>query len=110
MLTTNQYLELVTKRSVEGKPLNRVYRNIRNFDLFLTAYDNLYGNKGAMTAGTDPKDTVDGMSVERINTIIQRLQAGTFKWKPSRRTYIDKPDGRKRPLSIPIYHSYCTSS
>ena len=103
MLTTDQYLELVTKRSQEGKPLSRVYRNIRNLDLFLTAYDNLHRNKGAMTAGTDKNDTVDGMSIERINTIIEQLKEGTFKWKPSRREYIDKPDGGKRPLSIPSW-------
>ncbi len=30
MLKTEEYLEIVNKRGKERKPLNRVYRNIRN--------------------------------------------------------------------------------
>ena len=52
------------------------------------AYAKLYANDGALTPGVDPKDTVDAMSLKRIEAIIEDLRAGTYLWKPTRRTYI----------------------
>ncbi len=51
-----------------------MYRNMRDEGLFLKAYANLYANTGALTAGTDPADTVQGMSLKRIEAIIQQLK------------------------------------
>jgi len=39
--------------------------------------------------------------LKRIDQIIQRLKEGKYQWKPSRRVYIPKSNGKKRPLSIP---------
>lgn len=44
------------------------------------------------------------MSLARIDTIIHKLKAGTYQWKPSRRIYIDKANGSKRPISIPSWN------
>jgi retron-type reverse transcriptase len=74
---------------------------IRQRDLFLTAYGKLYANKGAMTPGVNPEDTVDRMSQKRIAAIIADLEAGTYQWTPVQRTYIDKKKGGKRPLGKP---------
>ncbi len=102
MSNAQEYLDLVRKRGKEGKKLNKVYRNIKNSGLFLAAYSKLYANKGATTPGVDSKDTVDGMSLERINSIIEKLEKGIYKWKPVRRTFIDKKNSiKKRPLGIP---------
>jgi group II intron reverse transcriptase/maturase len=65
------------------------------------AYAKLYANKGVMTKGVDPADTVDGMSLARIDTIISKLQAGTYQWQSVRRVHIDKKNGKKRPLGLP---------
>jgi len=101
MLDAKDYLSLVDHRSRNGQPLHRVYRGIRNPSLFHMAYMNLYGNRGAMTPGVNPDDTVDGMSLERIDKIISKLSEGTYNWTPSRRVYIPKANGDKRPLSLP---------
>jgi hypothetical protein len=69
MLTTQQYLELIQDRGRKRLELERVYRNLQREELFLLAYGRLYANAGAMTPGTDPTDTVDGMSLERIRQI-----------------------------------------
>jgi group II intron reverse transcriptase/maturase len=71
-----------------------------NPDLYLTAYGKLYRNKGAMTEGTT-EETVESMSQEKIERTIEALRNGTFQWKPVRRTYIPKKNGKLRPLGLP---------
>jgi retron-type reverse transcriptase len=102
MLETQEYLKLVRRRGEKGLELSRIYRNMRRRELFLLAYSNLYANTGAMTPGIDPEDTVDGMSLERIDNIIETLANGEYTWTPVRRTYIEKKSSSKmRPLGIP---------
>ena len=101
MLQAQKYIEIVKSRGERGLPLNRVYRMIRHQDLFLAAYGKLYANQGATTPGTNPKDTVDGMSLQRIERIIAQLEAGTYQWTPVKRVYIDKKKGGQRALGLP---------
>lgn len=100
MQNAQTYLEIIRQRGERRLELSRVYRNLQNRELFLRAYAKLYANKGALTPGTDADDTVDGMSLKRIEDIIQQLEAGKYQWKPTRRTYRRKPNGKYRPLSI----------
>lgn len=101
MLSAQKYIEIVRKRGERKLPLNRVYRMIRHRDLFLAAYGKLYANEGATTPGVNPTDTVDGMSLNRIDRIIGQLEAGTYRWTPVKRVYIDKKRSGKRPLGLP---------
>ncbi len=103
MQTAQSYLEVVRSRGERKLELRRVYRNLQNPELFLLAYGKLYANKGATTPGTDPNDTVDDMSLARIDKIITTLEAGKYRWKPARRIYIPKKNGKLRPLSIPSW-------
>ncbi len=67
-----KYLEIVRRRGEEKGNLKRVYSNIiKHKGLFYMAYNNLYANDGAVTPGIDPLDTADGMSEEKIDTIIE---------------------------------------
>ncbi len=96
------YLDVVRKRGEAKSELRRVYKNICKYTgLFVLAYGNLYGNKGALTPGVDPDDVIDGMSMERIERTIEKLRTRTYTWKPTRRAYIPKKNGKKRPLGIP---------
>ena len=79
---------------------DRIYRNLYNQELFLQAYQNIYASQGNMTAGTDGQ-TIDAMSLERINRLIETLKDESYQPKPSRRTYIPKKNGKTRPLGIP---------
>ncbi|MCP4373826.1 MAG: hypothetical protein GY797_37855, partial [Deltaproteobacteria bacterium] len=98
-----KFLEVVNKRGKAEAELRRVYLKLcTNKELYLRAYANLYANEGAMTPGIDPDDTVDGMSMKRIDSIIEKLKRREYVWKPVRRTYILKRDGKsKRPLGMP---------
>jgi group II intron reverse transcriptase/maturase len=103
MVANHKLIDIVHKCSLEGYSLEGTYRRIQDRDLFLTAYGNIYANKGAMTEGVDPHDTVDGMSIAKIDAIIEKLRNNSYRWKPVRRTYIDKETGGQRPLGIPTW-------
>jgi group II intron reverse transcriptase/maturase len=68
--------------------------------VYLKAYGKIYRNEGAMTKGVT-EETVDGMSLDKIDSIIKALRDGSFQWKPVRRVYIPKKNGKKRPLGLP---------
>lgn len=90
-------LEQASKNGYRVRNLNEI---MRQPEIWYEAYANIYSNKGAMTRGID-EDTLDGMSKERINNIINPLKEETYKPKPVRRVYIPKKDGKKRPLGVP---------
>ena len=83
-------------------PLTRVYRSLYSEDLFLQAYAKLYRNSGAMTPGPDD-DTVDGMSRQRVQAIIEALRCERYRFRPSRRIRIPKGKGGTRRLGIPNF-------
>src|SRR5437588_5663355 len=92
-------LQLLRERGKQGLPLERVYRLLFNPNLYLMAYGKIYRNHGAMTTGTT-EETADGMSKDKIATIIDAVRHERYRWKPARRISIPKKDGRKRPLGI----------
>jgi group II intron reverse transcriptase/maturase len=55
-----------------------------------------------MTPGING-ETVDGMSKEKIEQIIELIRHERYRWTPVRRTYIPKKNGEKRPLGIPTW-------
>lgn len=71
-----------------------------NRETFIAAYESIKGNKGALTPGLD-NETLDAFSIEIIDEIITSLKDHTFKFKPIRRIYIPKKNGKLRPLGIP---------
>ena len=103
MLLASKYLSIINERGKRTLPLKRVYRNLRQRGLLLKAYENLYDNRGATTVGSDPNDTIQGMSVARIDAIVQQLHDGVYRWKPARRIYVPKANGQKRPIAIPCW-------
>lgn len=102
MQTAEHILQAIRKLGEQRAPLTRVYRCLYNEDLFLAAYDKISRNKGALTPGTK-NDTVDGMSLKRIQDIIEQLRHERFRFRPVRRTQIPKKSGGSRPLGIPNF-------
>ena len=72
------YLELVRERGTKGLPLERVYRQLFNRELYLIAYGKLYRNNGATTKGAT-EETVDGMSLAKIDAIIAALRTERYR-------------------------------
>jgi retron-type reverse transcriptase len=46
-------------------------------------------------------ETVDGMSLAKIETIIAALRGERYRWRPVKRIYIPKKNGKQRPLGLP---------
>jgi len=70
--------------------------------MFYAAYQRIYAKAGNMTKGSD-NSTIDEMSLSRIEQLIGTLRNETYQPNPSRRTYIPKKNGKKRPLGIPAF-------
>lgn len=102
MRTAETILNIIRERGQRGLPVEDVYRLLYNPDLYLRAYGKLNSNAGAMTPGATP-ETVDGMSLEKINTIIDALRYERYRWTPARRTYIPKKNAKLRPLGMPSW-------
>lgn len=101
MRNPENVLNSLRKHSTEKDYVyTRLYRNLFNEQLFLQAYQNIYANAGNMTVGTDGK-TIDAMSIERINRIINSIKTESYQPQPVRRVYIPKKNGKLRALGIP---------
>lgn len=93
---------LTSKAASKDYHYQRLYRNLYNPAFFLLAYERIQAKPGNMTAGSDGK-TIDGMSMKRIEALIQKLKDFSYQPKPARRTYIPKANGKTRPLGIPSF-------
>jgi group II intron reverse transcriptase/maturase len=102
MQLTNVYLGLLRERGKRGLPLKRVYRQLFNRNLYLSAYGKIYRNAGATTKGVTD-ETVDAMSLGKIEQIIEMLRRECYRWQPAKRVYILKRNGKKRPLGLPVW-------
>ena len=100
MRTADTILNIILDRGKRKLPLDDVYRQLYNPDFYLRSYAKMYKNAGAMTPGTTG-ETVDGMSLGKIDRVIEAIRYERWNWPPVRRVYIDKPKGGKRPLGIP---------
>jgi len=102
MRNAETVLAVIRDRGKRALPLEDVYRQLYNPDLYLRAYGRIYSNDGAMTRGVT-KETVDGMSREKINALIAEVRDERFRWTPVRRVEIPKKSGKTRPLGIPTW-------
>jgi hypothetical protein len=82
-----------------GLPLDELYRQLFNPQLYLLAYGRIYSNKGAMTPGADAV-TADSMTLGKIERIIDALRHQRYRFAPVKRVYIPKKDGKHRPLGL----------
>lgn len=99
MRTADTVLTIIRERGKRGLPLERVQHLLYNRELYLRAYAKLAPNKGALTPGSTA-ETADGMSVAKIDRLIEDLRSRRFRWTPVRRVMIPKGNGKQRPLGV----------
>ena len=104
MKPTFEILKRIQKSSTNHKNgvFTRLYRYLLREDIYYTSYQKLYANKGSATKGVDT-DTADGFGEKYVKTLIAELADGSYRAKPVRRQYIQKKNGKMRPLGIPSF-------
>jgi group II intron reverse transcriptase/maturase len=102
MQNAETVLNVLRERGRKGLPLDEVYRQLFNPQLYLLAYGRIYSNKGAMTPGVTG-ETVDCMSLGRIDRVIDAVRHERYRFSPARRVYIPKRNGKLRPLGLPTW-------
>jgi group II intron reverse transcriptase/maturase len=102
MQSAETVLGVLRERGRRGLPLEELYRQLFNPQLYLLAYGRVYSNKGAMTPGVTG-ETADGMSLGKIGRIIDAMRHERYRFAPVRRIYIPKKNGKKRPLGLPTW-------
>jgi group II intron reverse transcriptase/maturase len=102
MQSAETVLGVLRERGRQGLPLERLYRQLFNPQLYLLAYGRIYANKGAMTPGVTG-ETVDGMSLDKIDRIIEAMRHERYRFRPVRRVHIPKKNGKTRPLGMPTW-------
>ena len=95
-------LKAIQERGRQNLPIENIYRHLYNPDLFLRAYGQLYRKAGATTQGIT-RETTDGMSMAKINALIEAFRCERYQWTPVKRIYIPKKNGGRRPLGIPVW-------
>jgi group II intron reverse transcriptase/maturase len=102
MQSAETVLGVLRERGRRGLPLDELYRQMFNPQLYLLAYGRIYANTGAMTPGATP-ETVDGMSLGKIGRIIDAMRHERYRFRPVRRVHIPKKNGKTRPLGLPTW-------
>src|SRR5712692_2087333 len=102
MRSADTTLGIIRDRGRRQLPLEDIYRQLFNRDLYLRAYGRLSRNKGAMTPGATT-ETVDAMSLAKIEAILDALHHERYRWTPVRRSFIPKRSGKRRALGLPTW-------
>jgi group II intron reverse transcriptase/maturase len=102
MQNADVVLGVLRERGKRGLPCDELYRQLFNPQLYLLAYGRIYANQGAMTPGVN-QETADGMSMAKIDAIIEAMRQECYRFSPVRRIQIPKKDGRLRPLGLPTW-------
>jgi group II intron reverse transcriptase/maturase len=99
LLRINKLRELnLFYQSSQKEFLNkRIYRLLYCRDVYISAYDKIKSNKGATTHSSD-KSSMDGISLNRIDKLIEQIK--TEKWQPRLARRVDIKSGQLRPLGI----------
>ena len=90
---------------------NRLYKYLTRREWVRAATNHVLSNRGSRTAGIDGMTRASYQDVAKHEALVQTIQEelATQAYCPVavRRTFIPKANGKKRPLGIPIWHSYC---
>src|SRR5580704_4687937 len=102
MQNAETVLGVLRERGRKGLPLDELYRQLFNPQLYLLADGRIYSSDGAMTPGVT-QETADGMSWGKIGRIIDAVRHERYRFSPARRVWIPEKNGKLRPLGMPAW-------
>ena len=94
--------DFLYEKSGQGVSFTGLVEAVANEVTIVTAVHNIKSNKGSRTAGVD-KMKMDKYLQMPKDELILLIQSSfrNYRPKPARREYIEKSNGKKRPLGIP---------
>ena len=96
-------MELSRIAELARQDAGRKFHSIAHFltpETLWRAFDNLRKNAAAGVDGVTWADYEEHL-IENLVKLHEKLKSKTYRAQPLRRIYIDKEDGKKRPISIP---------
>ena len=93
----------IARWAIEDRRIRDIYNFLTYEDWLKQAFCVVKENSGAQTAGVDGetvKDFAEDLD-SNLQSLSQQLDSETYDPDPTRRVYIPKGNGEKRPLSIP---------
>lgn len=100
--TADTIVGITRDRGRRRLPLEDIYRPLFTRNRYLRASGRLAGNKGALTPGSTV-ETVDALSREKSEAIIDARRHERYGWTPVRRTYRPKKSGKRRAPGLPTW-------
>jgi len=92
--------ELLSKMKVRGGKYTGLFDLLTTEEFLFGAYHAIKSKPGNMTPGIGT-ETLDGFSPKVIKSMIEELKSEKYQFKPTRREFIPKANGKMRPLGIP---------
>lgn len=77
-----------------------LFRNLRKEDIWFAAYENIKGNKGALTPVVT-KETLDRTRIGKIRRLQQKVLDERYQFHPVKQTWIHKANRKRRPIGLP---------
>jgi len=101
-ISTATKLTLITKRSIHN-PQEKFtsLKHLLNVEYLNECYKELKRGKAAGVDGKRKEDYTDEEIREEIENIASKIKANRYRPKPAKRVYIQKANGKQRPLGIP---------
>ena len=92
----------VCAKKSKTRRFHALYDRIYRSDVLWKAWHRVRGNKGAAGVDEITRRSIEEQGIAQfLEGIEADLKAGRYRPSPVRRQYIDKGDGKQRPLGIP---------
>jgi RNA-directed DNA polymerase len=101
-----QKLQTALHEKAKGSPKFRfyaLYDKVYREDVLAFAYECCQANRGAAGVDGQTFEDIEAYGEKKwLGELAQELRSRTYRPQPVRRVWIPKPDGKQRPLGVPV--------
>lgn len=92
-------LEILKLRLAKGEKANNLSRIMSDPAFLISCWVRIRSNRGSMTVAFE--NTLDEINEKWFEETASEMRKGGYVFRPARRTYVRKPNGKLRPLTMP---------